>query len=100
MPVTSVCLYTGYCGKLASCPQVILVATHADKAGCLKNAKGEYISPLANRLLSQVQRKFSADLDIVNRVFVMDAQVAMTADIKALKQQLIEMKTEISKVCQ
>ncbi|KAK3098350.1 hypothetical protein FSP39_018671 [Pinctada imbricata] len=86
----------GYCGKYASCPKVILVATHADKTGCLKNAKGEHVCPQANRLLSAVLEKFGSDLDIVNKVFVMDAQTALTPDIKALKQQMLEIKTDIT----
>ena len=38
------------------------------------------------------------DLDLVERIFVMDAQVAMTTDIKALKNQLFNLRSNILRV--
>ena len=77
---------------------MILIASHADKAGCPKNARGEYASPVASSILAKVQQKFRCDLDIVERVFVMDTQVAMTTDIKAVKQQLYQHRSNILRV--
>lgn len=77
---------------------MILIATHADKVGCPKNARGEYASPVASSILAKVQQKFRSDLDIVERVFVMDTQVAMTADVKALKQQIYHLRSNILRV--
>lgn len=77
---------------------MILIATHADKAGCPKNARGEYTSPVASSLLAKAQQKFRYDLDIVERIFVMDTQVAMTPDIKAFKQQLYQQRAHILRV--
>ncbi|XP_052792914.1 death-associated protein kinase 1-like isoform X2 [Mya arenaria] len=85
----------GLCGKLPYRPSVILIASHADKAGCQKNARGEYVSPVASSILAKVQQKFSQDVEVTERVFVLDAQVAMTYDIKALKHNLYQHRTNI-----
>ena len=91
-------LLSGYCGQLPSRPTVILVASNADKAGCAKNARGEYVSPVASSILAKILQKFRSDLDIVERVFVLDSQVAMTPDIKALKHQLYQHRANILRV--
>ena len=93
-----VILFSGHCGRLQSRAKVILVGTHADKANCPKNARGEYVSPVASSIFAKVQQKFQHDLDIVERVFVMDAQVAMSTDIKALKHQLYNMRANLLRV--
>ncbi|XP_033750474.1 death-associated protein kinase 1-like isoform X3 [Pecten maximus] len=85
----------GHCGRLPNTPKVILVATHADKVGCHKNARGEYVCPTASRVLAKAQLKFASDINFVERVFVMDANVAMSNDVKALKQQIGDMRTQI-----
>lgn len=76
----------------------MLIASHADKAGCPKNARGEYVSPVASSILAKIQQKFRNDLDIVERVFVLDTPVAMTPDIKALKHQLYQLRANILRV--
>ena len=91
-------LLTGQCGQLPSRPSVILIGTHADKVGCPKNARGEYVSPVASSIFAKVQQKFKSDIDLVERVFVMDTQVAMTIDVKALKQQLYHLRAGILRV--
>ena len=89
---------SGHCGQLPSRPTVILIGTHADKVGCPKNARGEYVSPVASSIYAKVQQKFKGDIDLVERAFVMDSQVAMTTDIKALKQQLYQLRSGILRV--
>ncbi|XP_071115765.1 death-associated protein kinase 1-like [Haliotis cracherodii] len=86
----------GHCGKMPNTPKVVLVATHADKAGCVKNSKGEYISKEGSSLLSKVAQMFQFDVDIVDKLFVLDATVAATTEVKVLKQQLSDMKSEIA----
>ncbi|KAL3866656.1 hypothetical protein ACJMK2_043939 [Sinanodonta woodiana] len=85
----------GYCGKLSITPRVVLIATHADKTACKKNTRGEYVSPSASRVLARVQQIFQYDVDIVDHVFVLDTQVALSPDIKALKHQLYLMNSQI-----
>ncbi|XP_067666267.1 death-associated protein kinase 1-like isoform X1 [Haliotis asinina] len=87
----------GHCGKMPNTPKVILVATHADKAGCSKNSKGEYVSKEGSGLLTKVAQMFQFDVDIVDKLFVLDATVAATTEIKVLKQQLSDMKSEITR---
>ena len=41
---------------------------------------------------------FGSDVDFVDRIFIMDAHVASSHDMKAVKHQLCEMKAQISKV--
>ena len=89
---------SGHCGRLPSRAKVILVGTHADKASCPKNARVEYVSPVASSIFAKVQAQFMYDLDLVERIFVMDAQVAMTTDIKALKSQLFNLRSNILRV--
>lgn len=85
----------GHCGRLPNIPKVLLVATHADKVGCHKNARGEYVCPTASRVLAKAQLKFASDINFVERVFIMDANVAMSNDIKALKQQIGDIRSQI-----
>ena len=74
------------------------MGTHADKANCPKNARGEYVSPVASSIFAKVQQTFQYDLDLVERVFVMDTQVAMSSDIKALKHQLYNLRSNLLRV--
>ena len=66
---------------------------------CPKNSKGEHIATDNIMTVHQrVQEMFGADIDLVDRIFIMDAHVASSHDMKSLKHQLCEMKVEISKV--
>ncbi|KAK6178961.1 hypothetical protein SNE40_011428 [Patella caerulea] len=85
----------GHCGRLQNTAKVIIVATHPDKKGCPKNSKGEYESEGGEIIMEKVLQMFQADLDIVNKLFVIDTTNASSADLKALKVQLAELKTEI-----
>ena len=95
MPFCSVLFLLGQCGKLPNTPKVILVATHADKAGCHRNKESVYFSPEGNTILTKVKQMFQYDLDIEDKLFVLDATVAATTEIKVLKLQLAEMKKKI-----
>ena len=79
--------------------RVVLVATHGDVANCGRNIRGEMVSLDAHNLLAEVQENFQADFEIADRVFIMDAHLAMAVDIKAYKLYLAELKCEIVKVC-
>ncbi|GFR67449.1 death-associated protein kinase 1 [Elysia marginata] len=88
----------GPCGKLQNTAHVILVATHADKAetACSKNSSGSHTSADASYILEKVTTMFQYDLDICQEVFVMDAQLPTSHDLRMLKQQLGKLKKEIS----
>ena len=89
----------GYCGKLPVRPKILLIATHADKIRCPKNSRGEHI-PTDNikTVYNRAKEMFGSDVDFVDRIFIMDAHVASSHDMKAVKHQLCEMKAQISKV--
>lgn len=48
------CSLPGPGGQFQYRPSVVLIATHADKVGCHKNARGEYVSPVASSILAKV----------------------------------------------
>ncbi|XP_041373234.1 death-associated protein kinase 1-like isoform X2 [Gigantopelta aegis] len=85
----------GHCGRLPNTPKVLLVATHADKAGCHRNKESIYFSPEGNTILAKVKQMFQYDLDIEDKLFVLDATVAATTEIKVLKLHLAEVKKKI-----
>ena len=89
---------TGQGGRQPWPAKVLIVATHGDKVTTTKNAQGELVSEDANVLLTTVQQKFIQDFDICSRVFVMDAHLAMSADVKALRAQLGDIKAEVVQV--
>ena len=78
----------------------MLVATHADKAGCTKNARGELVSDDGSMLLATVQEKFALDFTLSDHIFVVDAHLAMSVDLKLLRGHLGELKANIVKVKQ
>ncbi|KAL5004238.1 hypothetical protein ScPMuIL_017694 [Solemya velum] len=87
----------GHSGKLPNAAKVVLVATHADQACCPRNARGEYVSPVAISILAKAQHSFQYDFDLLEHVFVMDALMAMSTDVKAFKQTLGDMKNNITR---
>eukprot|EP00106_Octopus_bimaculoides_P009239 XP_014776681.1 PREDICTED: death-associated protein kinase 1-like isoform X1 [Octopus bimaculoides] len=88
----------GQCGKPLNPLGVILVATHADQAtNCNRNNRGEYVCKETQMILTKAQKEFGNDMEIVDRVFVIDTQVAGSSDMKALKRQIAEMKAQIVK---
>ena len=89
---------TGQGGRHPWPAKVVLVATHADKVECPKNAKGELLSNDADILVANVREKFHPYFDISERVFVMDAHLAMSHDMKAFRNHLGTLKTQIVKV--
>lgn len=73
----------------------MLVATHADKVDCPKNNKGEYASSDAELILANAMQKFCMDFDIYSQVFVVDSHLAMSNELKAMKNYMAETKERI-----
>ncbi len=63
-----------------------------------RNAVGELASRDADRVLAHCLDAFGHALDIWPRVFVMDANAASSADLKAFKQAVADIKAEIVEV--
>ena len=88
----------GPAGRLPWPARVQLVATHADKADCVKNSSGALENIDANILLATVKHKFESDLFIQDEMFVADAHLAMSHDVKSLRLKLGFMKNQIIQV--
>ena len=85
-------------GKSSKPARVLLIGTHADLAPAgrtAKNAVGETTSREADAVLGRVLDRFGNFFSIHPRVFLMDANVANSQDMRALKQTLTDIKTEI-----
>lgn len=81
--------------------RVVLVATHADKApNVVKKASGEFECPDASVMLTTVQEKYQYDFDISKQIYLVDAHLAMSPDLKLLRMHLGDLKSYIVKVCQ
>ena len=78
--------------------KVILIATHADQANYPRNNRGEFVCREAQIILAKAQAQFGNDMEIVDRLFVVDTQVAGSSDMKALKKQIADIKVSIVKV--
>ena len=87
-------------GKSKKPAKVLLVASHADlaKPPCTKNVVGEMLSPAVDSVLSDILDQFGNIFDIHPRVFVMDVNNSGSVDLKAFKQAIGEIKTEIIEV--
>ena len=72
--------------------KVLLVATHADKAGCLKTAAGEFYCTETQTLGATVREKFHAEFDILDTVYVVDAHLAWSPELKNMRVTLGGMK--------
>ncbi|CAG5131991.1 unnamed protein product, partial [Candidula unifasciata] len=88
----------GYCGKLQNTAQVVLVATHADKSStlCQKTSSGVHTNKDTSYILDRALSIFQYDLDICPTIFLMDAQLPSSPDMRAFKQQLAKIKLDIS----
>ena len=91
-------LTAGSVGRQPWPAHVVLLATHADQAACPKNSRGEFSSDDAAMLLSTVQEKFALDFTISDHIFVVDAHLAMSVDLKLLRAHLGDIKADIVKV--
>lgn len=85
-------------GKSKKPAKVLLVASHADLVVCTKNVAGENQSKDANSVLKAALDEFGDTFDLHPRVFVMDTNSSNSYDMKALKQAIGDLKTDIIEV--
>ena len=69
----------------------MIVATHSDTSTTVNQSD-------CDLLLATVKEKFHADFDISDHVFILDALLAMSPELKALKSHLAEVKQLIVQV--
>jgi hypothetical protein len=89
----------GFAGTQLWAPRVLLVATHADRvASARRNSRGETEFPGESSLVTSLQKEFGAELLIAPRIYTLDARQAASADMKALKAVLGELKQFLCQV--
>ncbi|KAJ8005494.1 hypothetical protein DPEC_G00118540 [Dallia pectoralis] len=86
-------------GRLQDPLKVILVGTHADVQGLPRGPGGEFGYDKEKPLLKEVRNRFGLDLQISERLFVMDAGAPNSKDIKLLRCHLLELRNNIISTC-
>ncbi|XP_028269362.1 death-associated protein kinase 1 [Parambassis ranga] len=86
-------------GRIQQPLAVVLVATHADLADVPRAFSGEFTYDKERVLLKEVRNRFGNDLQISDKVFVMDAGASNSKDMKLLRSHLQELRTNIISRC-
>ncbi|KAG8176353.1 hypothetical protein JTE90_006143, partial [Oedothorax gibbosus] len=87
----------GPCGRSSAHARVVLVATHADAAGCPRaTPTGEYASTEAEAILEAATLRFGNVFDVHEAVFVVDAHVVGSQAMKSLKQHVANVRAAIA----
>uniref|UniRef100_A0AAX7UEB4 non-specific serine/threonine protein kinase n=1 Tax=Astatotilapia calliptera TaxID=8154 RepID=A0AAX7UEB4_ASTCA len=75
-------------GRIQQPLAVVLVATHADLADVPRAFSGEFSYDKERALLKEVRNRFGNDLQISDKLFVMDAGASNSKDMKLLRSHL------------
>uniref|UniRef100_A0A7N8XXS4 non-specific serine/threonine protein kinase n=1 Tax=Mastacembelus armatus TaxID=205130 RepID=A0A7N8XXS4_9TELE len=86
-------------GRIQQPLMVVLVATHADLADVPRAFSGEFSYDKERALLKEVRNRFGNDLQISDKLFVMDAGASNSKDMKLLRSHLQELRTNIISRC-
>ncbi|XP_030629259.1 death-associated protein kinase 1 isoform X2 [Chanos chanos] len=86
-------------GKIRNPLQVILVATHADIVNLPRSFGGEFSYDKEKALLKEVKNRFGNDLQITDKLFVLDAGASNSRDMKLLRNVLLELRSSIISAC-
>uniref|UniRef100_A0A3B3R0F1 Death-associated protein kinase 1 n=1 Tax=Paramormyrops kingsleyae TaxID=1676925 RepID=A0A3B3R0F1_9TELE len=87
-------------GKMKNPLQVVLVATHADFVNLPRSFGGEFNYDKERCLLKEVRSRFGNDLQISEKVFVVDAGASNSKDMKLLRNHLQDLRNSIICKCQ
>ncbi|MEQ2173571.1 Death-associated protein kinase 1, partial [Goodea atripinnis] len=79
--------------------EVVLVATHADLADITRAFSGEFSYDKEKALLKEVRNRFGNDLQISDKLFVMDTGASNSKDLKLLRSHLQELRANIISRC-
>ncbi|NWT21501.1 DAPK1 kinase, partial [Vireo altiloquus] len=85
-------------GKLKSPLCVVLVATHADIVNLPRPVGGEFWYDKDISLLKEIRNRFGNDLQISEKLFVLDAGASGSKDMKLLRNHLQEIRSQIISV--
>ncbi|KAK3539034.1 hypothetical protein QTP86_023626 [Hemibagrus guttatus] len=86
-------------GKIRNPLHVVLVATHADIANLPRSFGGEFSYDKERSLLREVRNRFGNDLQIAEKLFIMDAGASNSKDMKLLRNLLLELRNSIISSC-
>ncbi|XP_061528302.1 death-associated protein kinase 1 isoform X3 [Phycodurus eques] len=78
---------------------VVLVGTHADLGDVPRGFSGEFSYNKERALLKEVRSRFGNDLQISDKLFVMDAGASNSKDMKLLRNHLQELRAHIVSSC-
>ncbi|XP_073518509.1 death-associated protein kinase 1-like [Phyllobates terribilis] len=87
-----------YGGKLKNLLKVVLVATHADIVN-LPHPAGEFGYDKDMSLLKEIRNRFGNDLQISDKLFVLDAGASGSKDMKLLRNHLQELRSQLVSNC-
>ncbi|RVE67834.1 hypothetical protein OJAV_G00085590 [Oryzias javanicus] len=86
-------------GRIPQPLAVVLVATHADLAGVPRAFSGEFSYDKERALLKEVRNRFGNDLQISDKLFVMDPGASNSRDVKLLRSHLQELRAAVVSRC-
>lgn len=87
-------------GKLKSPLRVVLVATHADIVNLPRPVGGEFGYDKDLSLLKEIKNRFGNDLQISDKLFVLDAGASGSKDMKLLRNHLQEWRSQLILSCE
>uniref|UniRef100_A0A672JHM1 Death-associated protein kinase 1 n=1 Tax=Salarias fasciatus TaxID=181472 RepID=A0A672JHM1_SALFA len=90
--------HIAFAGRLQQPLVVVLVATHADLAGVPRAFSGEFCYDRERALLKEVRNRFGSDLQISDKLFVLDAGASNSRDMKLLRSHLQELRSAMLSV--
>ncbi|CAM4539311.1 unnamed protein product [Leuciscus chuanchicus] len=86
-------------GKIRNPLRVVLVATHGDIVNLPRSFGGEFSYDKERSLLREVRNRFGNDLQIAEKLFIMDAGASNSKDMKLLRNLLLELRNTIISTC-
>ncbi|XP_008417616.1 death-associated protein kinase 1 isoform X1 [Poecilia reticulata] len=86
-------------GRIQQPLTVVLVATHADLADITRAFSGEFSYDKERALLKEVRNRFGNDLQISDKLFVMDTGASNSKDLKLLRSHLQDLRASIVSRC-
>ena len=92
---------TGFAGTQMWAPRILLIATHADLApvtSLRRNGHGEMELSNSASIITSLQTSYGSELIISPRVYVVDARQPTSADMKALRTVIGDMKRFVCQV--
>uniref|UniRef100_A0A803XRS3 Death domain-containing protein n=1 Tax=Meleagris gallopavo TaxID=9103 RepID=A0A803XRS3_MELGA len=91
--------FLAFGGRLKTPLRVVLVATHADIVNLPRPAGGEFWYDKDMSFLKEIRNRFGNDLQISEKLFVLDAGASGSKDMKLLRNHLQEIRSQIISTC-